>query len=45
MHEATPKRAMPQVQTARAILVHWSLWNVGRGVSVLVMYMALTMRR
>ena len=41
----TPKRTMPTVQRARANLVLKSLLNVGRGYSVGMMYIALTMSR
>lgn len=45
MQETTPKSAIPAVQIPRAILVAWSLWNVGSGLSVFVIYIAFTMSR
>ena len=45
MQEQTPKRATPAVHSAIANFVLTSLWKVGSGLSVFVMYIAFTINR
>ena len=45
MQLTMPMRRMPAVQRVSVRRVLQSLLNVGRGVSVLFIYIALTMRR